>query len=67
MRKAAMDSAVNIVRESLGEFTHHFKSSNSFDGFFEPTENVSGPPASGLAVSGWLTSTPVMKHSKKLL
>lgn len=40
MRKAAMDSAVNIVRESLGEFTHHFKSSNSFDGFFEPTENV---------------------------
>jgi len=40
MRRSAMDSAVGIVRNSLGEFTHSFKSSNSFDGFFEPTENV---------------------------
>ncbi|MGI5947374.1 MAG: glycoside hydrolase family 88 protein [Lachnospiraceae bacterium] len=40
MRRSAMDSAVGIVRKSLGEFTHSFKSSNSFDGFFEPTENV---------------------------
>ena len=40
MRHAAMDSAVSIVRQNLKEFTHSFKSSNSFDNFFEPTENV---------------------------
>ncbi len=40
MRHGAMDSAVSIVRQSLKEFTHSFKSSNSFDNFFEPTENV---------------------------
>ena len=40
MLDSAMDSAAGIVRESLGKFTHRFKSSNSFGGFFEPTENV---------------------------
>ncbi|MFR1833967.1 MAG: glycoside hydrolase family 88 protein [Lachnospiraceae bacterium] len=40
MCHAAMDSAVSIVRQNLKEFTHSFKSSNSFDNFFEPTENV---------------------------
>lgn len=40
MLDSAIDSAAGMVRESLGKFTHRFKSSNSFGGFFEPTENV---------------------------
>ena len=40
MLGSAMDSAAGMVQKSLGEFTHRFKSSNSFGGFFEPTENV---------------------------
>lgn len=39
-RKKAMDQAVDIVRSNMKEFTHHMQSSNSFDGFYEPTENV---------------------------
>lgn len=39
-RKAAMEQAVAIVRENLKVFTDKFQSSNSFDGFYEPTENV---------------------------
>ena len=37
---AALDSAVRIVKANLGQFTDHFQSSNSFGGFYEPTENV---------------------------
>lgn len=39
-RKKAMDQAVDIVRSNMKEFTHHMQSSNSFHGFYEPTENV---------------------------
>lgn len=39
-RKKAMNQAVDIVRSNMKEFTHHMQSSNSFDGFYEPTENV---------------------------
>lgn len=38
--EAALDSAVRIVKANLGQFTDHFQSSNSFGGFYEPTENV---------------------------
>lgn len=39
-RTAAMEQAVAIVRANLEKFTTKFQSSNSFDGFYEPTENV---------------------------
>lgn len=39
-RKSAMEQAVNMVRANLAEFTDRFQSSNSFGGFYEPTENV---------------------------
>lgn len=39
-RKTAMEQAVRIVRDNLETFTEKFQSSNSFDGFYEPTENV---------------------------
>lgn len=38
--KAALDEAVKIVKANLPEFTEKFQSSNSFDGFYEATENV---------------------------
>lgn len=37
---AALDSGIEIVKANLEEFTDHFQSSNSFDGFYQPTENV---------------------------
>lgn len=40
MVKAALDGAVEIVRGNLKDFTDHMESSNSFGGFYEPTENV---------------------------
>ncbi len=40
MVREAMDEAVRIVRADLPAFTDHFPSSNSFDGFYEATENV---------------------------
>lgn len=40
MVKDALDKAVKVVKTNLPEFTSHFQSSNSFDGFYEPTENV---------------------------
>lgn len=40
MIKSALDGAVGIVRENLKEFTDHFQSPNTFDGFYQPTENV---------------------------
>lgn len=38
--RKALDRAVAITAENLAEFTDHFQSSNSFDGFYQPTENV---------------------------
>lgn len=40
MVREAMDEAVRILRADLPAFTDHFPSSNSFDGFYEATENV---------------------------
>lgn len=40
LAKRALEQAVGIIREDLLEFTDHFPSSNSFGGFYEPTENV---------------------------
>lgn len=40
MAKAALDRAAEIVKANLEEFTDHFQSSNSFNGFYKPTENV---------------------------
>ena len=40
MVQKALDDAVKIVKENLREFTDKFQSSNSFDGFYEATENV---------------------------
>lgn len=36
----ALESAVRIIRADLPAFTDHFPSSNSFGGFYKPTENV---------------------------
>ncbi|MFV0343534.1 MAG: glycoside hydrolase family 88 protein [Anaerocolumna sp.] len=38
--KKALDKATKIVKVNLPEFTDKFQSSNSFDGFYEATENV---------------------------
>ncbi|MDO5349669.1 MAG: glycoside hydrolase family 88 protein [Lachnospiraceae bacterium] len=38
--REALDRAAAIVKENLTEFTYHFQSSNSFNGFYQPTENV---------------------------
>ncbi len=38
--KEAMEAAVEILRADLPVFTEHFPSSNSFEGFYRPTENV---------------------------
>lgn len=40
MAAAALDGACKVVKENLAEFTDKFQSSNSFDGFYEATENV---------------------------
>lgn len=40
MVRAALEGAVGVVRKNLPEFTPKFQSSNSFHGFYEPTENV---------------------------
>ena len=40
MVQKALDDAVKIVKENLSVFTDKFQSSNSFDGFYEATENV---------------------------
>lgn len=40
MAKQALERAASIVKANLPEFTEKFQSSNSFDGFYEPTENV---------------------------
>lgn len=40
MRKNALDGAVKLVKENLNTFTNQFQSSNSFDGFYQPTDNV---------------------------
>lgn len=40
MVQQALTQAVGIVKANLPEFTHMFQSSNSFGGFYEPTENV---------------------------
>ncbi|MCI8517075.1 MAG: glucoronyl hydrolase [Hungatella sp.] len=40
MVREAMEEAVRIVRADLPVFTEKFPSSNSFDGFYEATENV---------------------------
>lgn len=36
----ALEEAIEIIRSDLSIFTNHFPSSNSFQGFYEPTENV---------------------------
>lgn len=36
----ALDEAVKITEANLEQFTDHFQSSNSVDGFYQPTENV---------------------------
>lgn len=36
----ALEGAVRIIRADLPAFTDHFPSSNSFGGFYKPTENV---------------------------
>ena len=38
--KEAMEAAVGILRADLPVFTEHFPSSNSFEGFYRPTEIV---------------------------
>lgn len=38
--KKALETAIGIVRSDLPVFTDHFPSSNSFQGFYEATENV---------------------------
>ena len=38
--KKALEEAVKIVKANLPKYTDHFQSSNSFDGFYEATENV---------------------------
>lgn len=38
--ETALNQAVDIVRNNLEQFTNQFQSSNSFDLFYEPTENV---------------------------
>lgn len=40
MLQRAMDQAVKIAASNLKEFTYKFQSPNTFDGFYEPTENV---------------------------
>ena len=40
MIRKAMKAAIEIVRTGLPVFTDHFPSSNSFQGFYEATENV---------------------------
>ena len=40
MVRKAMEDAIGIVRTDLPEFADRFPSSNSFDGFYEATENV---------------------------
>lgn len=40
MITTALDGAVAVIRENLPVFTEKFQSSNSFGGFYEPTENV---------------------------
>ncbi len=40
MVKQSLDQAVDIIKKNLPVFTDKFQSSNSFDGFYEPTENV---------------------------
>ena len=40
LARKAMEDGVRIIRADLGEFTEHFPSSNSFNGFYQPTENV---------------------------
>lgn len=40
MVKQSLDQAVDIIKKNLLVFTDKFQSSNSFDGFYEPTENV---------------------------
>lgn len=40
MAAAALDSASAVIRENLKVFTDKFQSSNSFNGFYEPTDNV---------------------------
>ena len=37
--RQALDAACAVAKADLGEFTDHFPSSNSFGGFYEPTEN----------------------------
>lgn len=38
--KEALAQSTRLVKQNLGIFTDHFPSSNSFDGFYEATENV---------------------------
>lgn len=40
MVEKALDGACEVVKSNLAEFTTHFQSSNSFDNFYEATENV---------------------------
>ena len=40
MTTTALNGAVAVIRENLPVFTEKFQSSNSFGGFYEPTENV---------------------------
>ena len=40
MVQQALNDAVKIVKENLTEFTDKFQSPNSFDGFYQATENV---------------------------
>lgn len=40
MITTALDGAVAVIRGNLPVFTEKFQSSNSFGGFYEPTENV---------------------------
>lgn len=40
LAREAMEEGVRIIREDLASFTEHFPSSNSINGFYQPTENV---------------------------
>ena len=38
--RQALDVACAVAKADLADFTDHFPSSNSFGGFYEPTEKV---------------------------
>ena len=65
MTTTALNGAVAVIRENLPVFTEKFQSSNSFGGFYEPTENVEWTTGFWTGRSGWPMSIPGMRHLKR--